>query len=171
MTLFEYLAIAVSLVLSFTAMRLVAGLPSATQLDRRYWVHLIQVLANLGVTVNWFWIFWSYSDAAWTLPKFWLVLGIPGSMYFIACSLIPERPDEVRDWRDLYYLVRWRLFGGITVLALIVTLSATVVLEMPWSHPMRLGHAVSTLVGVTGLAFENPRVHSGIAALSSSVYL
>ena len=37
MTLFEYLAIAFSLVLSFSAMRLVAGLPYAAHPNRRYW--------------------------------------------------------------------------------------------------------------------------------------
>ena len=46
MTLFEYLAIAFSLVLSFAAMRLVAGLPYAVQADRRYWVHLVFVFSH-----------------------------------------------------------------------------------------------------------------------------
>lgn len=38
MTLFEYLAIAFSLVLSSSAMRLIRALSHALQRDRRYWV-------------------------------------------------------------------------------------------------------------------------------------
>ena len=40
MTLFEYLAIAFSLVFSFIAARLVAGLPHALDSSRRYFVYL-----------------------------------------------------------------------------------------------------------------------------------
>ena len=66
MTLFEYLAIAFSLVLSFSAMRLVAGLPYATQRGQ-YWVHLVFVLSQLLVTVVAFWNLWSFREATWTL--------------------------------------------------------------------------------------------------------
>ena len=74
MTLFEYLAIAFSLLFSFTVMRLLAGLPPAAQPGRRYWVHLTFTCAQLAGTVATFWAFWSYRNATWTLPKFILVL-------------------------------------------------------------------------------------------------
>ena len=91
MTLFEYLAIAFSLVLSFSAMRLVAGLPHAAQPDLRYWVHLVFVSSLLLVTALAFWNLWNYRDATWTLPRFLLILTIPGLIYFLACTLVPEQ--------------------------------------------------------------------------------
>ncbi len=63
MTLFEYLAIAFSLVYSFSAMRFVAGLPYATQPGRRYWVHLTFVCLLLIGTAMAFWAFWGFRDA------------------------------------------------------------------------------------------------------------
>ena len=62
MTLFEYLAIAFSLVFSFSAMRLVAGLPYAAQANRRYWVHLVFVSAHLLLTAVGFWNLWNFRD-------------------------------------------------------------------------------------------------------------
>ena len=50
MTLFENLAIAFSLVFSFTAMRLLSGLPEAMRASRRYWVHLVYVCTALIAT-------------------------------------------------------------------------------------------------------------------------
>ncbi len=95
MTLFEYLAIAFSLVLSFSAMRLVAGLPYAMQKAERYWVHLVFVFSQLLVTVVAFWNLWGFRETTWTLPRFVLVLTIPGAIYFGACTLIPNEPSAV----------------------------------------------------------------------------
>jgi len=118
MTLFEYLA-------------LLAGLPYAAQPGRRYWVHLVHVCGVLVLAVNVFWIFWSYKDASWTLPKFWLVLANPGLMYFNACTLIPEHASAINEWRGYYYSVRQRYFIGVTVWVFLVSCAATFILEMP----------------------------------------
>lgn len=64
MTLFEYLAVGFSFVLSFAAMRVMAGIPLAAQRGRRYWVHLVVVCAHLTATVVVFWVFWSFHDVA-----------------------------------------------------------------------------------------------------------
>ena len=47
MTLFEYIAIAFSLIFSYAAMRLVAVLPYAVATDKRDWLHLSHVLLIL----------------------------------------------------------------------------------------------------------------------------
>ena len=88
MTLFEYLAIAFSLILSFAALRLIGGLPYAADPNRRYWVHLVFVCNHLAVVALVFWNLWSFRNATWTLPKFLIVLIIPGLIYFLACALI-----------------------------------------------------------------------------------
>ena len=165
MTLFEYLAIAISLAFSFAAMRLVGGLPYAAQPGRRYWVHLVLVCVSLVAAVNVFWIFWSYRDSSWTLPRFWLALSVPGLMYYCACTLIPENASAVADWRSHYYSVRRRYFVGLTVWSVLILSAATIMLEMPWSHPARLGQGGMLLLGFLGSASASERVHSGIAVV------
>ena len=97
MTLFEYLAIAFSLVYSFSAMRIVAGLPSATQHGRRYWVHLTFVCLALIATAGAFWGFWSFRGVDWTMPKFFMALAGPVFVPFIRVHhLVKNRGDGPR---------------------------------------------------------------------------
>jgi hypothetical protein len=90
MTLFEYLAIAFTLVLSLAATRLLAGLPYAVQSGRRYWVHLVFAVGQLLIIILASWNLWSFREADWTLPKFALTLLISGSIFFVAWTLMPE---------------------------------------------------------------------------------
>ncbi len=179
MTLFEYLAIAFSLVLSFSAMRLVAGLPYATQKAERYWVHLVFVFSQLLVTVVAFWNLWSFREATWTLPRFVLVLTIPGAIYFGACTLIPNEPSSVDSWRAHYYVMRQRFFMAILASIVAISLSLAVVSELPWLDMARLPQAAGVGVALLGIFSADARVHSGLALLllvvllvsASSVYL
>ncbi len=172
MTLFEYLAIAFSLVYSFSAMRIVAGLPSAAQPGRRYWVHLAFVCLGLIATVFAFWGFWSFRAIDWTLPRFCLALAGPGILFFLACTIIPEGSSTVVSWRDYYYSVRIRLFLGLMVWALAIETLTTVVLpDVPWLHPIRVSHAATALIGILGASSASPRVHSGLALVGIATVL
>jgi len=163
MTLFEYLAIAFSLVLSFSAMRLVAGLPYAAQPDRRYWVHLVFVSTHLLLTAVVFWNLWSFRDATWTLSRFLLVLTIPGLVYFTACTLIPEQASTIESWRSYYYSVRPRFFMGVLALVLAISLGLAVVLEVPLLHPARVPQVMAMAAALLGAYSSSARVHAGLA--------
>lgn len=166
MTLFEYLAIAFSLVLSFAAMRLVGGLPYALERTRRYPVHLgVLGLLLFSIPIV-FWAFWSYRDVTWTFPKFLLGLASPATMYFLTATLIPENPGEVPSWREYYYAVRVRYFVAVILLAIIVAVATTILIDLPLNHPARLGHATLLGIGVVGASTANPRVHGGIVVAS-----
>ena len=98
MTLFEYLAIAFSLVYSLAALRLLGGLPSALAPGRRSFVHLILTLVMLSLVAISFWTFWSLRDVAWTYPGFMVALLVPGTLYYCAAVLVPENPEAVESW-------------------------------------------------------------------------
>lgn len=164
MTLFEYLAIAFSLVFSFSAKRLLAGLPFAIQPERRYWVHLTLTFTQLMATTAIFWIFWSFNGVIWTFPTFVIVLASPSLLYVNSCALIPQDPSLVESWRDYYYSVRRRYFVGAGLWALVVAGVGTLVLNVPWDHPTRAVQASILVAAVVGTISENPRVHAAIAA-------
>jgi len=163
-TLFEYVAIAFSLVFSFTAMRMVGGLPHALDRERRYWVHLSLISVQILVTAGVFWAFWSFRDIEWTFPRFILALANPSLGYFIACTLVPESPSSVQSWRAYYYTIRRKYFVGVLLWGAVVALAGTVVLDRPLSHPTRVFQAITIAVGILGAATDNSRVHAGIAA-------
>ncbi len=129
MTLFEYLAAAYTLLLSFAVARLVFGLPSATLQDRRYWVHLVFVVAFAFFLAALFWGFWSFRDVAWTFPRFLLALAVPVLALLMASTLIPESPENVESWRDFYYSVRLKYFSAWIVLGFLMATSSTFLID------------------------------------------
>jgi len=178
MTLFEYLAAAYTLLLSFAVARLVFGLPSATLQDRRYWVHLVLVAAFAFTLAAFFWSFWSFRDVAWTFPRFLLILSVPVLALLMASTLIPGSPDNVESWRDFYYSVRLTYFSAWIVLSFLLAINSTVLIDMPFTHPARLAELILAAFGVVGVSSSNPRVHGamaicmiGFAAFVSSMVL
>lgn len=163
MSLFEYLAIAFSLVFSFAAMRLVSGLPHAVDPRRRFWIHLTLVSLHFLIVAVVFWIFWSYRDVEWSLARFLLALAVPVLLYFNACVLIPEDPASVESWRDYYFSARRRYFVGICLWALAAFAASSIMLDLPLTHPARVIQATAFALGVLGAASGHPRVHAGIA--------
>ena len=171
MTLFEYVAIAFTLVFSYTAVRLIGGLPAALESSRRYWVHSALVAGQLFSTAGIFWIFWSFREVEWTFPRFLLALASPALVYYNACALIPESPGEVDSWRVYYFAVRRRYFVGVSLWAVSVAIIATVLLEMPITHPARVIQAAVLGIGVIGASTPDPRVHTGLAVFLVSLML
>ena len=163
MSLFEYVGIAFSLVFSFTAMRLVGGLPHAVDRERRYWVHLCLISVHLLVTAGLFWSFWSFRTVDWTFPRFMLVLANPSLVYFGACTLVPESASSVESWRAYFYTTRKKYFVTILLWGAVVAIVSTVVLERPLTHPTRVTQAITIAAGILGVATANSRVHAGIA--------
>jgi len=110
MTIFEYLAIAYSLVISFAVMRGLSGLPHAASSGRRYSVHLAWVCMNLAAAFQYYWGFWAFRNVEWSQPKFLSVLACPALMYTMACILNPESGSSIASWREYFYQVRVKLF-------------------------------------------------------------
>ena len=163
MTLFEYLAAALTLVLSLAVVRLVAGLPSAILPDRRYWVHLVAVASLFLAVVGGFWAFWSYREVDWTFPRFLLVLTGPVLVHFLAATIIPGSPDDVESWREFYYSIRPRYFIAWVVYALWLICTSILVLDMPLIHPARFVSLWVLVFGAVGASSSSPRVHAGLA--------
>ncbi len=163
MTLFEYLAIAFSLVFSFSATRLLGGLPHVVATGRRYGPHLVFVTATLLVTAVGFWNLWNFREAAWTLPRFLLVLTIPGAIHYCACVLVPQQAEMVASWEAYYYDVRPRYFAGLVVVGVVISVNLYTMLGVPILDPIRLPQASVICVGAVGLLSDDRRVHAALA--------
>lgn len=111
MTLFEYVAVAASLVCSFAAAHLLGGLAAVLRPDRRYWVHAIWV-ANIifGICLAW-WFFWSYREVGWDYLRFLMALSPLAILYVVASLIIPADPDSVPSWQQHYFDIRVRFFA------------------------------------------------------------
>ena len=163
MTLFEYLAAGYTLILSFAVARVIGGLPDSLALSRRYWVHLVAIVALCLSMSAAFWDFWRFHAVEWTFARFLIALGPAVVLYFLAATLIPSSPDRVESWQEFYFSIRLRYFSAWIALALSVALATTILLDLPASHPYRAVQAVFLAVGALGLSSARPSVHAGIA--------
>ncbi len=165
MEIFDYLIIAFSLLFTTAALRLIRGISSANDSERRYWIHLLFILWTLLAIVSSFWSYWSLKDITWTLPKFILALLLPSIYYFIAVLLVPENINNIKSWREHYYSIRIKLFSSVAIWFIIATVSGIIFFEMSLRHPARLGHLIFISLCIVGLLFTNPKVHWAIVII------
>jgi len=167
MTLFEYVTVAVSIVLSFGVVRLLDGLRSAILPGRRYWVHFLWIPTKLLNHAFYWWGLWSLREAAsWNLASFLWFLVFPATLYLQSTALVTTNPTAVTSWREHFYEIRsW--FFWINVLLLIHTLIASrVFLGLPLLHLSRLPFALLLVLNVLGATSANPRLHGTISILA-----
>lgn len=169
MDTFEFLSIAYALVFSATALRLIGGLPYVFGGERAYWIHTAFVVLILFGTVLNFWGFLAYRGTDWDLARFVLLLLIPGVLYFVACSIIPDDPSSIESWQSLYYAKRTHFFSGLVAWGLIAALNTTVLLEMPALHPTRALQLGLLVLGVSGLSSARHSVHRAIVLVAAAV--
>ncbi len=166
MSLFEYLAAAYTLILSFAAAWLIGGLPDSIVASRRYWVHLVFVAVAFFQIAITFWNFWSFRAADWTFARFLLVLMQPAVLQYMAATLIPASPDQVESWREFYYSIRQRYFASVIAFGFLAGLNVILILDFPLLHPSTLGVVWAIAAGVIGVSSDNPRVHAGLALVA-----
>ncbi|HAY44992.1 MAG TPA: hypothetical protein DCY55_01760 [Gammaproteobacteria bacterium] len=164
MTLFEYIAIAFSLVLSFAIVRCVTGLPYALA-KGHYWTHVIWICATLGTCLLEFWTFWFSRDVSWTFGQFLLVLANPAMLNVFALILLPEHMETIDSWEQHYYSVRKKLFTAGIVWTILLVVTTTVVQNMPLISLARSYQFIMLSVFMIGYFSKNRLVHRVIAII------
>jgi len=168
-TLFEYVAVAASLVCSFAAARLLGGLTSTLQAERRYWVHSAWAFSVLfGISLAW-WLFWSYREVEWNYLRFLIALIPLGLLYVLASLLIPADADSVTSWRDHYAEIRVRFFALNLAYVAANTLNAVLLLGQPVFNQGRAISAALSALWVAGLVSANPKLHASIVLVQAGV--
>jgi hypothetical protein len=163
MTLFEYITIANSLILSFGVSRLLGGIPELFRADKPYWLHLLWVF---GLLVNYplmFWQMWNYRVVEnWQFFSFLLVLATPAACLLSANFLVPTKPGEESDWEQYFYTNRKGIFGSLAVASMFTLASTITLLKVEADNPSQylgFGSVVFLLI----LAFsDSKRVHVGM---------
>ena len=110
MTHFEYISVAIAIVLSFTVLRLLDAAAHIGAPTKRYWVHGVWVAFLLMWSAVFWWLSWSHSarQSEFSFPVFLLVITPPGILYLCATALVSHAPAEIPSWRDHYWAARRR---------------------------------------------------------------
>jgi hypothetical protein len=169
-TLFEYIAIAFSMVISFTALRALSGVPHAIQAGKRYWVHLAWLVSTLASVLLTFWIFWWNRGVEWNFITFALVLVPPCLLYVFVSLLVPEDSSAVTSWKEHFFKVRIRLFVTGVVWDITAFIGATLtsgVGDLPSSAFVVLPALFVT--HSVGALSSKPEVHAVLVAVPPAV--
>ncbi len=174
MTLFEYLAVFVSIVLSFGVIRLLDGIPVVVRRGRYYLIHAIWVSIILFMHVNYWWVLWSFNvGIAWNYPRFLLVLASPVLLYSLAITLVPRDTDSAESWRSHFYSVHTRFFAVFAAWWLVIGLANLFVLSQPLFNGFRLTQGTFIVLCLVGAVTKRPRFHGLFVAamLITSIFL
>ena len=115
MTIFEYLSIAVSLVMALSLGKLCASIPHVFDPKRFDWVHASFFVSTVLFCIITWWNIWALHEfTEWNLLGFTLLLGSPLALYMATFALVSESPHEVTDWRAHFTLnARWFFLAWI----------------------------------------------------------
>ena len=164
MTLFEYISVALSVVLSLSAAQVLGNIRHVFDPARRDWVHGLWTVHVLVLHVVVWWSGWALRHASWNLGYFSLLLSAPGLLYVAANALVP--PDQTVSLRELF-LARRRLFFAARGLLVLVSFAAShLLLGIPLLAPPRLVGLLFLAICVVGFASASYRVHLCIAILA-----
>jgi hypothetical protein len=131
MTLFEYLAVAFSRVLSLATVRLLSGLSVAFLRERRDWPHATWIVFVLLTSAMVWWNFWSFRGTDWNFLSFLLILVVPSLLYLQAAALVPESPGNVLDWRAHFVAARTRFFVALGGFFFLISSVSWLLLDFP----------------------------------------
>ncbi len=151
MSLFEYISIATSLILSFSLARSLTNVAPIFAAERRDWVHASWVVGLLAYHVTLFWQLWAYGEApSWTLIEFVLLLTGPISVLIAVSLLVPL--DHAADYRAHFESVRVPFYAVLVTMQIQPVPLFYLAFDLPLAfHPMFVSNVVFALAGLVGL--------------------
>ena len=160
MSLFEYLSVAISIVLSMSIVRSLEAVGDVLDPARRDRIHVIWFLVKAFEPALVWWTIWGLQDEAnWTYPAFLLCLAGPVLLFFQITTLTTREPDEVADWGAHFMASRRRFFGGFIAGAASGPALVASFGHLDTAAYLLIVAAFDTALGVTGIVSTNRRVH------------
>jgi hypothetical protein len=176
MTHFEFISVAVSIVLALSLARLLTAVPHLLVPGRRYWVHGLWVASLLPVHLGFWWAMWAYREVdPWTFRGFAAVMLTPALLYLTVTTLVSDSPGSVESWRDRFYARRLVFFLLFLVTLLSSPLRQFTVLGSPAptpgvGAPWFFGPPL-LLIAAIGIFVGNERIHQILAVLAAATVL
>ena len=164
MTLFEYLSVAVSIVLLLGAAQILVNLRAVFDPARRYWIQILWVVILLYTHLLLWWGFWAYRDVgSWNLATFALVLLNPVLLFVSSTTLVLDGSKSDRSWEQHFFDTRRLFFGTYGLIPAGAVLRNWILTDTPvitWGH---LPELLMTTISVAGWASANRRVQAVLA--------
>ncbi len=176
MTQFEFISVAVSIVLALSLARLLSAVPHLLAPGRRYWVPCLWAASLLPIHLGFWWAMWAYREvAAWTFRGFAAAMLTPILLYLTVTILVSDSPGTVESWRERFYARHRVFFPLFIVMLLSAPLRQFAVLGSPQISP-EFGlpgffGPLLLLVGAIGSFTDKERIHQVLVVIAAAVVL
>ena len=170
LTQFEYVSVAVSLVLALAIADVLRDLVPAIRAPARYWPHLTWLIAMvLNVVYVWLAI-WNLNvrGVSWTGPSLVYILVNP-ALVTIMASLLTGRGQPPRgSFRALYHENRRPFFTVLLIYSLNGFFTAWVLGSVPVGaiSPVQVAALPASALAIAGLCMRSDRAHTILAILA-----
>ena len=106
MTIFEFLTVAISIVLALGLSLLISSIPHVFAPQKRDWLHALLFLLFIFFHIVVWWRVWMLNAVtSWNILQFTILIGSPLSLYLGATALVSGAPAQIDDWKT-YFLDR-----------------------------------------------------------------
>ena len=153
---FEYLSIAISMVFAISVSRQVAAIPYVFSKSRWDWLYAGYFLAILLMQWQFWWRMWSFqSIEVWQFHGFVLMMTGTFAYYLATFTLIPDKPENCRSWREHFeYRFRW-IIGSIGFIWFVGGVISWILLDFNPPPPFY----ITVLLCVFGASIQNRILH------------
>jgi hypothetical protein len=103
MSIFEFLTVAISIILALGLSLLISSIPHVFSPRKRDWLHAsVFLLLTFSHIVVWWRVWLLNSVSSWNIVQFMILIGSPLSLYLAATAIVSNRPDQIDDWRSYF---------------------------------------------------------------------
>ncbi len=161
MTIFEFLSVAVSIVLALTLGKLIAATPHVFSSGARDVLHAGFFLVNSFVVLVIWWMVWTLNDkASWNFLEFITLMGSPICLYLSAHILVSDEPREIDNWRVHFESVHRWYFAATLATVVFAILRMTLVLGAQMR--LTLGFIALVIAFTVGIVSSRRSIHAGV---------
>jgi len=167
MTLFEYLSVATSIVLSLSAAQLLTRLRSILDPTTRHWIHALWVaLLLFGHLVVW-WEFWGYRDVAtWNFVSFAILLLNPGILFVASSVLVhSDKEPESQGWQEHFFNVHRSFFASFGLLPVVSIVRRWFLTDLPILSTNNLPEVGFGFLCFVGFVSSKRTVHAALVVV------
>jgi len=165
MTLFEFLSVAISIVLALSAGQLLTNFREVFDPSRRSWVHASWVVHLLLLHIFVWWSMWAFRDVHWNLATFAVVLLPPGVLFVCSSTLVPTYAPSVTSWDEHFFQVRRWFFALRSLFVLAAGFRTWLLLDKPVLQSPTAVSVPILLLCVAGFIISERRFHGVLAVV------
>ena len=164
MTHFEFISVAVSIILGLGVIQLLSSLDQVLAQPRRYWLHSAWVFMLFWLLIQNWWALWDLRDIVWNLGYFLFLVTYVCALYSAILALTKTDSAEV-GWEEVYFSRSRRFFGLLCFVIILAILLTWVMLDASLLHPYRyMQYALFVIVALL-FSSKRKRLHEVLSSL------